>query len=171
MTQKEQDKLWHDLSEENRTHYREQYAEQQTMSESGVPKLLEELFGKHNLQPSLTFGDVTRELFGTGIDEKTQFATVPCMGRKWVNKIHAIGSLLVVAKFLNKYKDGSDWVPDWKDTFEEKYYPVIDDDGLQSGTTEQMNHSIVYFRKDELFDKAVQILGEEVIRTALTTDY
>lgn len=46
-----QDRLWNELSEEDKAHYQEQYIEHKGMSESGVPKLLEELFGTHNLNP------------------------------------------------------------------------------------------------------------------------
>ena len=51
MDKHSQDRLWNELSVEDKTHYQEQYIEQKTMSESGVPKLLEELFGEHNLNP------------------------------------------------------------------------------------------------------------------------
>lgn len=49
MNKEQQDKIWAELSKEDKAYYKEQYAEHKTMSESGVPKLLEDLFGSHNL--------------------------------------------------------------------------------------------------------------------------
>lgn len=46
-----QNEFWNMLNEEDRVHYRGQYAEHETMPESGVPDLLRDLFGEHNLKP------------------------------------------------------------------------------------------------------------------------
>lgn len=86
--------------------------------------------------------------------------------------------LLTTAKFLNKNKDGSDWVPDWEglEVFDETFYGI----GIEPNdkklivfqvNLERIQTEIVYFRTDKLAQQAVQILGEDVIRTALTTDY
>lgn len=167
MTREEQDKLWNELSEENKTHYREQYSEQKTMSESGVPQLLEELFGKHNLQPALTYEDIVRSLkkITVGfVDERQEYFT----SIKQSKKEYAIHKLLNVVKFLNKNEDGSDWVPDWKDQNVEKWSIGIDGENnirIEYSTT--INGRIVYFRTKELAKQVIQILGKDVIKTAL----
>ena len=174
MTREEQDKLWAEHSKEVQQDIIERYNSYDT----SVPVLkalkesLEYTYGKHNLQSTLTYENVAKELFADGKVYCAQNGEmIRCTSCKQAEKLTAINKLLNVAKFLNKNKDGTDWVPDWGDTHELKYYPLIYDDGLQSGITEDMNHSIVYFRTKELLDKAVQILGKDVVRTALTTEY
>ena len=184
MNKQEQDKLWNDLSEESREIIRQDYMEEKKYSydycdseddvdpySTGTTRTLEGIFGEHNLQPSLTYEDVERELFGTGIDGKCQFATVPYMGMKWNNKLQAIGRLLVVAKFLNRNEDGSDWVPNWN-YVQYKWYLTVKNGMVKIDYHyDYRNSHIVYFRTKEIAQQAVQILGEDVIRTALTTDY
>ena len=187
MKKEEQDKLWAELSEENKAHYQEQYIEQKTMPESGVPKLLEELFGEHNLQPSLTYEDIARELFegknvyyGIANGEVQMESNCRlhltdydlCTSEKQVLKNQAINKLLNVAKFLNKNEDGSDWVPDWENNTEPKwYFCVLPGKKPIPCFTVQNNSCLAYFRTEELAIQAIQILGEDVVRTASTTDY
>ena len=131
----------------------------------------EDLFGKENLQPKpLTYEDVARELFDSGIDEKQQYALIPYLGDndKWRKKLEAIGKLLVVAKFLNK-----DWKPGERDEKLwtigiEKYNKTIlpvEVDAYDRRT------EIVYFRTRQLTHQAIQILGEDTVRLALSNDF
>lgn len=138
---------------------------------------------KHNLQPSLTYEDVVRELRKAMIgfvDKRQEYFT----SIKQSKKEYAIHKLLNVAKYLNKNEDGSDWVPDWKNNEEEKWSiriiwdknnkPVIKVGfyfGTADGTIGHCNNTFVYFRTKKLAEQAIQILGETVIRTALTTEY
>ena len=183
MKREEQDKLWAELSEENKAHYREQYVEQQTMSESGVPNLLEDLFGEHNLKQTQAYEEVAKELFESGyyyydyiydrIAENSAACEMPmaCTSRKQVEKVCAINRLLNVAKFLNKNEDGSDWVPDWFDLDQNKFtFFMVKDEFKILGRCSSLT-SFVYFRTEELANQAVQILGEDVVRMALTTVY
>lgn len=139
---------------------------------SGVIQQMEWLFGKENLLPkALKYEDVARELFGTGMDTKCHFATVPCMGLKWDNKLQAIGRLLVVAQFLN-----GDWKPDWKNmTPDDKVWSLgIDENKIRTYYVQKYDGAraeIVYFRTEELAKQAIQILGEDTVRLALTTDF
>lgn len=131
---------------------------------------LENIFGKANLQPKpLTYEEVARELFGTGINDKSHCAAVPFMGMRWSNKIQAIGRLLVVARFLNK-----DWKPDWENGEEDKFYIGIDNSENKKLIIKKAwygQYEIVYFRTVELAEQAIQILEEDIIRLALTTDF
>lgn len=182
MNKEQQDKLWNELSEEDKAHYREQYAEQKTMSESGVPKLLEELFGSHNLNPKpLTYEDVMKELFldkdywiyssaNNNIQRDVSPINRPInsTSREQIEKLLAINKLLNVAKYLN-----GDWKPDWNDEDKEKIGLYYDGKKDVIKTIREYNycHAPAYFRTEELAQQAIQILGEETIRLALTTDY
>lgn len=166
---------------------RENDFEYYTGYSNGVISTLEDLFGEHNLKPNpLTYNDVIKELFKNGAwqvaghADPREFAFkadandhyfLNCSSEKQGQKLSAINRLLNVAKFLNRNEDGTDWVPDWEDILELKYYPLIDHDELQSGITEVVNRSIVYFRSHKLFETAIQILGEETIKLALSFDY
>lgn len=86
--------------------------------------------------------------------------------KKQLKKLLAINMLMNVAKYLN---DG--WQPNWNDTKEAKYYIVISDYGNQIHRNTISNNSIVYFKSEELANKAIEILGEETIKLALCTDY
>lgn len=189
MTREEQNKNWALLSEESKSHYRAEYKNRledskreiedpegggdlTVLTSQYIADDLEKIFGKHNLQPTLTYEDVARELYGSGINEKGHFTTIPCIGMKWDNKLQAIGRLLVVAKYLNKNVDGSDWMPDWENEDEPKWYLCIKQDNkINPYYMRNINWSTVYFRTKELAEQAAQILGEDVVRTALTTEY
>lgn len=177
MTKQEQDKLWAELSEESKERIRCNYNTLQIGLSSGLLedenfaeqvgriKELECMFGEHNLKPALTYEDVAKEL-GTG-DFK-----------EFNNKLEAIGKLMVVAKFLNKNEDGSDWVLNWKKITE--YEDEIAGIGMDRIYNEvrvfpvnpdRISTEPVYFRTEELAQQAVQILGKDVVMAALTTKY
>lgn len=166
MTREQQDKLWNDLSEEDKAHYREQYAEQKAMS-SGVPELLKELFGSHNLNPKpLTYEDVAKKLFGENNEKQYGTFCCPVFSDSHCDKLSAINALINVAKYLN-----GDWKPDF-DNYEQKWVYSINKKGrLHIIFVRDYNSHVVYFRTEELALQAVQILGEETIRLALSTDY
>lgn len=185
MTREEQDKNWAELSEESKYHYQIEYKNRLEDSKreiedpeggfdltvttsQNIADDLEKVFGKHNLSPSLTYEDVERELFATRIEIDYRFATISYMGIKWDNKIQAIGKLLVVAKYLNRNEDGSDWVPNWEDMNEGIWYLCIYKNKVEAHHTHTslLNWSIVYFRTEELAKQAILILGEDVVRTA-----
>lgn len=184
MTKQEQDKLWNDLSNEKKKEYRKEFQQEsksyninlkhcdeengfeyRTGYSNGVISTLEDLFGSHNLQPKLTYEDVENELIKLGKGFPLAVAGETNLQGK---KLIAINKLLNVAKFLNKNEDGT-LVPDFKDSNQEKWYIFIDRDGDVHVDEELdgLNSRIVYFRTEALAKQAVEILGEEVIRTAL----
>lgn len=90
-----------------------------------------------------------------------------CTSQKQGKKVLAINALLNVAKYLN---DG--WTPHWNNSGEYKYYIYINRAGnLDIGYVFSSCDSLVYFRTQENAIKAIKILGEDAIRTALSTDY
>ena len=144
MTREEQDKLWDDLSEESKEQMRDRYnkpiedTDPNAEYYRGIRYQTGLMFGKHNLKPSLTYEDVARELFGKGCfqfaddDGETYFEGhansqffLNFTSPKQAEKLIAIHKLLNVAKYLNKNEDGSDWVPDWGNEYEDKFYIYI----------------------------------------------
>lgn len=88
-----------------------------------------------------------------------------CTSENQVKKLLAINQLLNVAKYLN---DG------WKPNVNEKKYLIYiaeDCNRLVIDCKYIVNVSIVYFKTEELAKKAIEILGEGIIRLALSTDW
>lgn len=150
--------------------------------------MLGKLFGTHNLQPKVTYEDVMKELFGKNnqswwttnqgyishgkLDSETKafLNDNNCTSQKQAEKLIAINELLNVAKFLNKNEDGSDWVPDWEG--DEIFYGIgVNPDDQEvivfQVSPERIQTEIVYFRTKEIAQQAAEILGENVILTAL----
>lgn len=84
-----------------------------------------------------------------------------------MHKILAINSLILVAKYLNE-----GWVPNFNNSKEPKYFMAT-----TSGNTVYiekiygLNTSVVYFKTNELAQQAINILGEDTIRIALSPNY
>ena len=83
------------------------------------------------------------------------------------DKIDAINKLLITAKVLN---DG--WVPDWNNPKEAKYYIYFDSikNTIEYGYT--YNHTVYcygigYFKDIFTLRKTIEILGDDLIKTAL----
>lgn len=180
MTTQEQDKLWNDLSEESQAAYREKYQRNLTDSKNyimgddldkdivrsqTIVAELRNLFGSHNLNPKpLTYEDIERELMNAG----TWVLTSICASKQMLVKLSAIYKLLMVAKYLN-----GDWEPDWEDERKDKWGIYYDYGNMKlCYINEGYNcHAPVYFRTKELAEQAIQILGEETIKLALTTNF
>lgn len=173
MRREEQDKLWAEHSKEVQQDIIERYNSYDTSVSvlKALKESLEYTFGKHNLQPALTYKDVAKELFGENNEKRKGVFCCPVFSENHCDKISAINSLICVAKVLNKNKDGSDWVPDWKKVTEKKWYPYLRDEEILISFTTRESFTPVVFRTEEVAKQAVQILGEDVVRMALTTEY
>ena len=131
-----------------------------------------------------TYYDIAEELFG---EEKESWCiigdSIPCVltsalfdipdkavrctSHKQTQKVIAINCLLNVAKYLN-----GEWKTDWDDASEPKFSFFIDPTNDLAIVTEYDKlHHIVYFRTKKLAKRAIDILGEDTIRLALSTDY
>lgn len=91
-----------------------------------------------------------------------------CTSEKQAQKLLAINHLMNVAKYLNR-----DWKPDWNDK-EQKYYIYLKscyNYAINIDYTCSYTYSIVYFKSRELAQQAIDILGEETIKLALSTDW
>ena len=84
-----------------------------------------------------------------------------------MKKILAINNLMLVAKYLNK-----NWVPDFNSCRQAKYYIAISDNKLSIDRCYYVNKGAgIFFGREELAQKAIEILGEETIKQALSVDY
>lgn len=87
---------------------------------------------------------------------------------KQSSKVIAINKLLNVAKYLN-----GTWSPNWEEVDEKKYFificPIDCYIGVKSATVHA--YDIAYFKSEELARQAIEILGKETIKTALSTDW
>ena len=121
---------------------------------ASVETLLIELFPAEALQPKpLTYEDVEKEMDYYYSDEMME-------------KEKAIHQMLLVTKFLNK-----DWKPDWENRGERKWYLSFNGNKINISYVIGDNSCIVYFRTEELANQAIQILGEDTVILALTTEY
>lgn len=93
-----------------------------------------------------------------------------CTSEKQAEKLLAINKLMNVAKYLN-----GDWKPDWKlnwKGYERKYrFRILDTGELNVTYNDTFVESFVYFKSKELAQQAINILGEETIKLALSTDW
>lgn len=117
----------------------------------------------------ITYKDICNELlnkYGYGFLEiySKNKGIVPT-SKKQLEKILAIIKLMNVAKYLN----GS-WTPDWDDCSEYKFHIYSNDQKLYTGCT-VCNSGCVYFKSYEIAQKAIEILGEDTICLALSTDW
>lgn len=86
-----------------------------------------------------------------------------CTSEKQLRKLLAINQLMNVTKYLN-----GNWKPG-QNNF--KYTIVITRDNKVSIGATHLNNEIVYFKTEELAKEAIDILGEETIKLALSTDW
>lgn len=135
------------------------------------------------IKKDLTYEDVARELF---INKRFFFITTcseigkykgegeivaldgnNCTSRKQAEKLLAINKLMNVAKYLN-----GEWKPDWDDNKQHKFQIYINEenDVTVLGIIYSIGN-VVYFKTKEAAQQAIDILGKETIRLALSTDW
>lgn len=84
-----------------------------------------------------------------------------------MNKLIAINSLLLVAKYLNK-----GWIPNFNSCKHRNYYITLRGNKLFIDYCFCVNTgAVAYFKNEELAQQAINILGEEVIKQALSHNY
>lgn len=93
---------------------------------------------------------------------------VNCTSKKQAQKLLAINQLMNVAKYLNE-----GWQPDWTNSNEKKYfiycYPIARKLDIKTATIHMSD--IVYFKSVELAQQAIDILKEDTIILALSTNW
>lgn len=125
----------------------------------------EKLFKEKNFYYITYDGDIRKVRETNSSSLSYTIAKNNCTSKKQAEKLLAINMLLNVAKYLN---DG--WTPNVN---EKKYIIYIDEPSnrLVIDCKYIVNVSIVYFKTEELAQKAIEILGEKIIRLALSTDW
>lgn len=127
---------------------------------------------KHD-KDHLTYDDIAEKLF-----PKDGFYVNPCPKNIKCHHLNNYASykqnlrLSVISKLMNvaKYLNG-DWKPDWNNNTEDKWFLGIKDNKIYTDSIITYNSGLVYFKTKELAQKAIKILGEDVIHLALSTDY
>ena len=166
MNKEEQDKLWNELSEESKKLLIKRYNMWDTETDNGRPRKneYEQVFGSHNINlKPLTYDDIITELSKneTNIIHGRTYHSF-----KQFEKEDAIHKLLNVAKYLNE-----DWQPDWNDTTEIKYFIGLCNGMINTSFICNYRSMDVYFRSAKLAKQAIEILGEDTIKLALSTNY
>lgn len=111
-----------------------------------------------------TGGEIIETLAGKSRHQDSNNLT----SKKQAEKILALIKLMNVATYLN---DG--WKPDWNNDDDKKYYIWVDSHTniINISWTRNMQLQAVYFKSESLAQQAIKILGIDVIRLALSTDY
>lgn len=165
MNKEQQDKLWNELSEESKKFFIERYNMWDAETDNGRPRKneYEQIFGSHNLNSkSLTYDDILVEISKneTNIIHGRAYHSF-----KQFEKEDAIHKLLNVAKYLN-----GDWQPNWE-TPKPKFFIDLSKGKLRVSCIYYCYGMDIYFSSKELAKQAIEILGEDTIKLALSNDY
>lgn len=153
---------WDSIPQEEKDQLKELYSNSVKVDLGVMIKI----FPEEALHPTpLTYENVARELFKEHRLGAISIE-IPTFSDKEAEKLSAIGALLATAKFLN-----GDWKPDW-DYVQDKWYLAVEKGKVKVDYHDDGHNShIVYFRTQQLAQQAIQILGEDTVRLALTTEY
>ena len=110
--------------------------------------------------------DRYRTIEDTTVYESNYLDPNNCTSEKQAKKLLAINQLMNVAKYLN-----GDWQFNWEEAGNSKFYIALEHNKIRILEGWVSNVALVYFRTKELAQKAIDILGEETIRLALSTDW
>lgn len=91
-----------------------------------------------------------------------------CVSEKQTDKLMALNRLINVAKYLN-----GDWKPDFSSRNETKWFIIIHSNHLYTNQIEvhselNINFGAPCFKSQKLAEQAIEILGEETIKLALS---
>lgn len=133
------------------------------------------------VKKDMTYEDVAKELFENKLGYYLMgdccivncFSRVSftnnnnCTSKEQAGKLLAINKLLNVAKYLN-----GDWKPNWRDCTAKYYLSIMyADNSINIECATRKYSEIVHFKTWELAEQAIEILGEQTIKTALSTDW
>lgn len=128
-----------------------------------------------NIDDDIRFERMLDKLYDEGIKDKELYKEAKeyvldpniCTSKKQAEKLIAINKLMNVAKYLN-----GDWCPNWNEG-NPKYFISIDHykNIIAVDCNIDYAYNTIYFKSKELAQQAIEILGEETIKTALSTDW
>lgn len=113
----------------------------------------------------LTYDDCLRKLKKRGKPIRIE-ANLIYTSYKQNCKLEAINKLMNVAKYLN-----GDWKPNWNEVKQKWSFEISKTGKIHTSWTLYYNYSVVYFKSEELAKQALEILGEETVKLALSTDW
>ena len=126
----------------------------------------------------ITYKDIAKELFlsktkyhidDCGLITQKTFGScsykdkVNCTSKEQVEKLLAMNQLMNVAKYLN-----GDWRADFKKEVPKFFIYINDKNNIDISANYRIKEYFVYFKTKELTKQAIDILGEETIRLALS---
>lgn len=113
---------------------------------------------------TIRYEDIEHKL-ANALDSRSVVSVVS--SDKQASKVIAINKLLNVAKYLN-----GTWKPNWMEN-SRKYYIKYSDinNEFYVDCSFSIHSNVAYFESEELARQAIEILGEETIKTALSTDW
>ena len=122
------------------------------------------------IKKAITYDDVINELFKGNDRYIYSFiynnfgSDVACTSSKQVEKLLAMNKLMNVAKYFNMKSEPKKG---------DRYYFYLRYGVLNPTFTDKdvVDFGVVYFNNKEDLEKAEQILGEQTIKTALSTDW
>lgn len=101
-----------------------------------------------------------------GVTEYVSKNPINCTSKKQAEKLFAINKLMNVAKYLN-----GDFELDWENPSQNKYYLRICDGEIEVGVCRSFCSDVAFFKNPCYAKKAIEILGKDTIRTALSTEW
>jgi hypothetical protein len=145
------------------------------LSEKKILKLKEEFNIKR-----LTYKDIAKYLFcgkkmffsniwGQIINDKIESSSDSpniASTKAQLESLLCLNKLANVAVYLNE-----GWVPCWDNEDEDKYYHFLFNGNILINFTIQTQLSLVYFKSEDLAEKAVKILGEDCIKKAFAINH
>jgi len=112
---------------------------------------------KKQFQKNLTYRDIKSKVTNWWI------ASQKITNEETCDSVNNLIKLINVAKYLN-----GDWLPNWSDdTYKSRFYISIQNRILISNS-KNIPIGTVYFKSDKLCNQAIEILGEDIIKSALT---
>jgi len=115
-----------------------------------------------------SYDEIAKELFKVrslslnNIERENVIST----SKEQLESILALNKLCNVAKYLNE-----GWLPDFADGKTNKWRIYINYGKLETSNNQTVSEGTVYFKSSDLARKAIEILGEEEIKKALTLNH
>lgn len=128
-----------------------------------------DIYKKLFYRKKVYYADEYGDVISSKLDSETRSKDLNnCASEKQAKKLLAINQLMNVAKYLN-----NGWKPNWDDDNEKKYTISLDRNNKKINITWNVlvNKCPVYFKTEELAQKAIDILDEETIKLAFSTDW
>lgn len=137
------------------------------ISEDGKPMICKKIEGDEKPSDTeegkpITYDDICKELF---LDMIAYKKSVKCTTPEQVKRLDAYNKLMNIAKFLN-----GDWKPDFYG-HHENWNICKDGDTFIAMYTKTLDKGSVYFKKAELANKAIEIMGKDSLNDLFSTDW